>query len=318
MALKLPCTKFFQIFPNFFHGPFKVRSVSWVTVHRAIQSEILFLYYTFELNKTSIRTYNQIRMKFTSLQRREIFHLLFLEELLRCSDSRLYVVKGGINLRFFFNSPRFSEDMDIDVMGGAVGTLKKNGYKILANKSFLRVLKTYGIDDVLPNDPDRAKQTETTQRFRANLITTAGDILPTKIEFSRRKPVFEQGSTYDLVDPELARRYSRVSFHAQHYSGESAVMQKVEALALRTQTQARDVFDLYLLYSSGFIGSKTIAKICSSQLREQAVTALGSLTFEHFQGHVLEFLDPSVRQKNQDPQSWTRMKEQIADLIGYE
>src|SRR5437868_3541319 len=124
---------------------------------------------------------------YTDIQRREIFHLLFLEELLRISDPKLYVLKGGVNLRFFFKSPRYSEDMDLDVLAGNVVTLKKNGYKILESGPFKRSLRTYGVTDLELNDPAKAKQTETTQRFRLRLVTEAGERLPTKVEFSRRQ-----------------------------------------------------------------------------------------------------------------------------------
>ena len=51
-------------------------------------------------------------MPFTQLQIREAFHLCFLQELLRTFDPKLVALKGGINLRFFFKSPRYSEDME--------------------------------------------------------------------------------------------------------------------------------------------------------------------------------------------------------------
>ena len=65
---------------------------------------------------------------YTPHQQREIFHLLFLERLLKVSDPRAFVLKGGANLRFFFGSPRYSEDLD--VLASVVGTLRKNGYRI--------------------------------------------------------------------------------------------------------------------------------------------------------------------------------------------
>ena len=68
---------------------------------------------------------------YSAIQIREIFHFFFLHQLTRISDPKLYVLKGGVNLRFYFKSPRYSEDMDLDVVAGGVGTLKKNGYKIL-------------------------------------------------------------------------------------------------------------------------------------------------------------------------------------------
>ena len=105
---------------------------------------------------------------------REAFHFLFLQQLLAISDPKLYVLKGGVNLRFFFDSPRFSEDMDLDVLGGSVETLKKNGYKILSDKGLLRSLQALGITRLEINGPIKAKQTSTTQRFRLWLITHAG------------------------------------------------------------------------------------------------------------------------------------------------
>lgn len=66
----------------------------------------------------------------TDTQIREAFHFHFLERPLKTADPSIYVLKDGVNLRFFFHSPRYSEDMDLDVLAGSVGTLRKNGYRI--------------------------------------------------------------------------------------------------------------------------------------------------------------------------------------------
>src|SRR5262245_38581702 len=105
---------------------------------------------------------------------REVFLLLFLERLFAASSAAQYVLKGGVNLRFFFSSPRFSEDMDLDVVAGGVGTLKKNGFKILEDRAFGRAMQAFGVSAIHVNDPARAKQTETTQRFRVRLVTSGG------------------------------------------------------------------------------------------------------------------------------------------------
>ncbi len=91
---------------------------------------------------------------YTPHQQREIFHLLFLERLLKVSDPRAFVLKGGANLRFFFGSPRYSEDLD--VLASVVGTLRKNGYRILQDRAFARALATYGIEKLIVGDPDKA------------------------------------------------------------------------------------------------------------------------------------------------------------------
>ncbi len=186
---------------------------------------------------------------FTHRQQREIFHLLFLERLLKIADPRAFVLKGGINLRFFFGSPRYSEDMDLDVLASAVDTLRKNGYRILQDPAFARALSTYGIDEVIGGGPAKAKHTATTQRFRARLVTAGGESLPTKVEFSRRGATGER--VMGTTDPAIAQRYRRLSFPCMHYSAAAACRQKMFALATRRQPQARDAFDLHILWLGG-------------------------------------------------------------------
>ena len=139
-------------------------------------------------------------MPYSHRQQREIFHFLFLERLLKIADPRLFVLKGGVNLRFFFNSPRYSEDMDLDVLGGSVATLKKNGYRILDDPAFARSLAAFDIRELIVNDPAKAKHTTTTQRFRLRLVTTAGDVHPTRVEFSRRGVSHE--FVTETIDPD--------------------------------------------------------------------------------------------------------------------
>ena len=61
----------------------------------------------------------------TPLQKREVFHLLFLRELVQSIPLSAFVLKGGANLRFFFGNIRYSEDMDIDASGIAVHLLRE-------------------------------------------------------------------------------------------------------------------------------------------------------------------------------------------------
>ena len=235
---------------------------------------------------------------------------------MRVSDMRLYVVKGGVNLRFFFRSPRYSEDMDIDVLGGAVTTLKKNGYKILEQDGLLRALRTYGIEELILSDPDKAKHTETTQRFRLRLVTSSGEELPTKVEFSRRSDVPAQGEApVELVSPEIVHNYQRLSFRVQHYNGQQAVAQKLDALAGRAVTQARDAFDLHLLLRAGVINRQQLARATSAATRERALKSLNTLSFADFRGQVLEFLDAETRQTVDPEQEWSNIQAELTALI---
>ena len=202
---------------------------------------------------------------FSDTQTREVFHFHFLDRFLEQSDAGLYILKGGVNLRFFFSSPRYSEDMDIDVLAGNVATLRKNGYKILNDRAFRRSLRSFDIADIQINDPAKAKQTDTTQRFRFSLVTAAGNRLPTKIEFSRRNDSADGESETALIDAEIARPYRRLPYPCPHYTGAAAVVQKLRALAGRPVTQARDVFDLGILIRGGHSPTGTVVEIALQQ-----------------------------------------------------
>lgn len=245
---------------------------------------------------------------------REAFHYSFLDRLLRISDPKLYVLKGGVNLRFFFHSPRYSEDMDLDVLGGSVSTLTKNGFKILNDASFQRGLRTIGIESLEINNPEKAKQTPTTQRFRLRLVTPAGERLPTKIEFSRRKNSVKEVSM-DYIDAEIARRCRKVPFQCQHYPGNVAIVQKIEALAGRTVTQARDVFDIGILHTSGYALSRKLHTALSKQVTQQARENLLTLTFEDYSNQVLEFIAAEDRTPYAGPRYWAELQEIVLRVL---
>src|ERR1019366_7676275 len=94
-------------------------------------------------------------------------------------------------------------------------------------------------------------------RFRLQLVTDSGDSLPTKVEFSRRSQE-KLSFAMEQNDPTIARQYNRRAYRCQHYTGEAATIQKIRALAGRAVTQARDVFDLGVLQSGGFLNEAAI------------------------------------------------------------
>ena len=246
---------------------------------------------------------------------REVFHFCFLEHLLLISDPKIYILKGGVNLRFFFNSPRYSEDMDIDVIAGSVSTLKKNGYKILNDNGFKRKLQTFGIENLIINDPVKAKHTETTQRFKLTIITSSGESLPTKIEFSRRKRTYNSyTSKLDRINIEIAHKYKRLSFLCQHYTGESAIIQKIEALSGRSETQSRDVFDIFILMLGGYTQELDLSKL-DPRLITKSKEAILSLSYKDFKGQVLEFLDETEYKNYSHHEGWIEMQKKVAGLL---
>src|SRR3954467_6554210 len=115
----------------------------------------------------------------------EFFHLHFVPLLCSGPDKDRFTIKGGCNLRFFFESVRYSEVIDLDVERVPVHTLKEKVGKILEGPALRLPLKSRGIS---VGEVSAPKQTETTQRWKVGL-TAGGRSLPLhqKIEFSRRK-----------------------------------------------------------------------------------------------------------------------------------
>ena len=92
---------------------------------------------------------------------REAFHVLLLHELVRSMDPNLFRLKGGVNLRLFFGSIRYSEDVDLDGDPRARPILRRELGRVLRDAAFLRRLAALGIRGIEarigPN-----KDTETT------------------------------------------------------------------------------------------------------------------------------------------------------------
>src|SRR5438270_9349997 len=96
----------------------------------------------------------------------EFFHLHFVRLLCSGPDKDRFAIKGGCNLRFFFESMRYSEDIDLDVARLPVHTLKERVTRILKGPALSLPLKSRGIAVL---DTSAPKQTETTQRWKVGL-----------------------------------------------------------------------------------------------------------------------------------------------------
>jgi len=180
-------------------------------------------------------------MKYAPKSQIELFHLMFLRQLNSQIDPNLYSIKDGCNLRFFFDSVRYFEDLDIDVAIIQKQTLENKINKILSSSSLLKLLRNYEIEEVIFTAP---KQTQTTQRWKIKLKTKQLEMpLHTKIEFSRRQDQFE--SELSAISVLLCQCYHLQSMRFSHYAIQGAVAQKILALAHRSLTQARDVLARY-------------------------------------------------------------------------
>lgn len=248
---------------------------------------------------------------YTPLQLRELFHIEFLRWFGRKIKPRQYVIKGGVNIRLFFKSIRYSEDMDLDVEGAGVAAVQEAVMSILGAESFQNTLKPFGIERIGLPDMTKAKQTETTQRFKAHLYTYAGEDLFTKIEFSRRG--FGGTPVIEGIPDAILRAYKASPLLIPHYDIASAVVQKIGALVGRSVTQARDIFDLYALgpqydplrYHLD-IDTQTLAKA-----HEKAF----SIDFEEFRDTVIAYLANEDTLSYSTPEAWDDIKLKVARFI---
>lgn len=239
-------------------------------------------------------------------QTAECFHLAFLEVLRLRVDSERYVLKGGANLRFFFGSPRYSEDIDLDVSGPVAWTLKENVDRVLSSEPLAFLLRSSGLEI---SEISEHKQTETTRRWKVGVAGPGGGHpVRTKIEFSNRNG--DDRFVFEAVPGRLVASYGVRAPSVQHYTAEAAIDQKVAALAGRSETQARDVFDLELLMRKVSSGASS----ASSSTRVEAAERGLDLTFGAFRDQVLPFLEAGTAELY-DESAWDRMQSFVVSSL---
>src|SRR3989338_1662558 len=248
-------------------------------------------------------------MGHTPKQTIELFHLLFLKYLEGKLDKNIYALKGGANLRFFFKSIRYSEDIDFDVRIVAKNTLQQKITKLLKSQPFAQILSSKGIEIVHLRE---AKQTDTTQRWKLNLrVPTSALPLPTKIEFSRR--TMTEKTIFEAIDTDIIQRYQLYPILANHYTAEAAFCQKINALISRAETQARDIFDLKWLIdlkvNTKILPSSTKAKV------KDAIENIKSIGFSEFKSQVIVYLMPEYQEYYDSLNRWRELQTQVIHTL---
>ncbi|MGH2939238.1 MAG: nucleotidyl transferase AbiEii/AbiGii toxin family protein [Solirubrobacterales bacterium] len=238
----------------------------------------------------------------TRAQRIEFFHLAFLEVLSKRLDPSRYVLKGGANLCYFFGSVRYSEDVDIDLARPLPADLETKVGGILGSRPLALLLRAGGLEVSGFTAP---KQTETTRRWKVS-VAGSGEEARTKIEFSGREN--DGGYRLDRLPMEVAGRYGLPAPSVQHYGVETATAQKVRALAARSETQARDVFDLDLLLRRRAIPAGEL----DAELLTQAAERAFELPFDAYRDQVLAFIEPDVLELYDGAEAWERMQTAVA------
>jgi predicted nucleotidyltransferase component of viral defense system len=241
----------------------------------------------------------------TDAQTIESFHLLFLQ-VLTSSRQDWFVLKGGANIRYFFGSDRYSNDIDLDIVEREAWWVGEAVDKILDGKALASLVRSSGIGMSVT----RPKQTDTTRRWKIQLVRVGetGPGLPTKIEFSARTK-FGGPSVLEQVPDTIVRPYGQRAPLVQHYGEVVAIQQKIAALALRSETKARDVFDLELLFRLHYAESSS--EPIESEYARQAAQKACSIPYESYRSEVLPFIDSDVLELYESEETWESVRETV-------
>ncbi len=243
----------------------------------------------------------------SSAQIVEFFHVAFLDALSRRLDPARYVLKGGANLRYFFGSLRYSEDIDLDVNGVPPWRLGEKVDSVLGSGAMSALLRVGGLEVAEFSSP---KQTETTLRWKV-AIEAPGRSGPvrTKIEFSNRNG--ERRYLLEPIPSRIVEPYALRPPTVQHYTEEVATTQKVEALAKRSEAQARDVFDLDLLLRRKSLPAGSV----DPRVLTDAADRASQLSFAAFRDQVLPFLEPDAVELYDTESAWEQMQTFVAETL---
>jgi len=238
----------------------------------------------------------------------ELLHLAFLQVLPTRLPVTEYVVKGGANLRLFFDSRRRSQDIDLDYVGPASWRAEERVDAVLASRAFTDLLRLQGVDLV---DLAKTKQTDTTRRWKF-AVRAGGARLNSKIEFSARGNTDREVS-FDIARSDIGRATGLRAVRANHYLAPAATRQKIHVLAERKETEPRDVFDLDLLVSKypNVVRHGDIAP----ELATKASAAAYAIPFEAYEELVVEYLEEDFVEIYDRREVWDEMVTGVVEFL---
>jgi predicted nucleotidyltransferase component of viral defense system len=241
----------------------------------------------------------------------ELFHLGFLRALVsKGEDKALLALKGGSNLRFFFGSVRYSEDIDFDVVVIGRETLRNKVERLLRSPTLTAPLRA---KEIVLTDVSATKQTDTTQRWKIGLRVTGLDLpLRTKVEFSRRDAI--EGARFESPEREFLRTHGFPAFLATHYGVHAAIVQKIGALAGRAEPQARDIFDLHLLMTRRDAVGLELSK-AQQRVLPIAIEHAMEISFDEYSSKVVSYLDPQQVELYEDRTAWDAMQDAVVSNL---
>ena len=206
-------------------------------------------------------------------------------------------------------SPRRSADLDLDYLGRKFGPFAERMDELLVSRQLSELLRLRDIE--LRFGGHRAKDTETVKRWKFQLARPGMETASSKIEFSNRgttaAPALEQ------MDAELARRLGGVPARIKHYLPPDAIEQKIRALADRSTTEPRDVFDLdhlFRQYPDALAQSRPDPKKTLAA-KERAI----DIPYDDYKTLVVEFLEEDIVVLYGTEPAWSDMVLRVVERL---
>ena len=244
------------------------------------------------------------------IQHIECFHLVLLRMMESRVDRSGWIVKGGVNLRLWFESHLCSEDLVVDAIKGSPHGLADRMDKLLSARTFRDMLESQGLRLTRCSKP---KQTATTQRWKFEIQAEGVEVpLHTRVEFSRRGSA--EAHALEPARSDVVRPYGLLAPTVNHYTARSAVRQKIAALAARAEPQARDVWGLEHLLRTTGVDPGPFAPAERRALAVALDRATG-LSFEVYRSQVVPYLPPEQQELCGAADAWDRMRELVVDRL---
>jgi hypothetical protein len=159
---------------------------------------------------------------------------------------------------------------------------------------------------------EKAKQTETTQRFKIHLITNGGEDLFTKLEVSRRGS--KDVPAAEPVPAQILRPYKMAPLVISHYTAGAAIGQKIQALAHRSVLQVRDIFDLFILSSQYDESERKNIHVARAVL-QTAYDNIFLIDYPQFRDTVIAYLDAQDQKTYASASLWDEIKLKTAHFL---
>ena len=222
----------------------------------------------------------------------ELFQLHALTAMTEALGRGAFVVAGAANCRFYYNSPRYADDLEIEIAGIAAPDVLKRIDQVIRSPLLIRTLV---VDGISVESWDQSVQSTARDTWTIALAhQSLSRAVSTRVEISYLEyPYPREASVVEPMSSEMRRAYPHLHLPlVRHYLPAAALEQKIIALKDRSATQPRDVFDLDVLFRA-YPDALRSGDIDRSLL-SIAIDRTMSISYELYAAKVGAFLEPGL------------------------